>query len=506
MGLNNIVLVEVLNAPACDPDWFVCKALPNPYPLILFSGNQEILTHAQHLFEQALRLVPDSDSLRLHLAETAFSQMEREDAARLVADLSEPLIIQSPLLVDDRFESRLVRAKIESMRQNWAGAVENYRLGLAWGDERTLPRDEIDYLKALASLEKEYLLTSPEDAQTIYRIGKYLAEAGEWEEAETWLLKTRQEKNFSRLSSKQAAWVMVYLGKIAELQSDFALARSSYRKAIELAPELRQPYLYLIDLLCMDQLKREQAALEEQLLAMGPSYHLGAQGEGYQAFEPLTLENGWTMVGYDLDEEMLEQTKNLELVLWWKSQGRQPVGEGWMQVGDYWLQRQVVTNLFPNAGFEWGVDERGIPLGHDRELYGRSRGSLTVEAVEVNENRTQVASANNSKSIRNVALVSKEIPVKDNGYYLMSGWVRDQGRSATIGRSCTGFPPNPISPYFIFGYQGQPLGKWIHYANVSMTQPDFRPTVCELLIMNNDNSDKSAYWDNNVFIRLNIVE
>ena len=88
-------------------------------------------------------------------------------------------------------------------------------------------------------------------------------------------------------------------------------------------------------------------------------------------------------MGYDVDEELLEQVKGLELLLWWRTDGEIPAGDQWMQVGEYWIQRQVVTNLFPNAGFEWGVNEGGIPLGLDRELYGAPEENYYVETIRL---------------------------------------------------------------------------------------------------------------------------
>ena len=68
-------------------------------------------------------------------------------------------------------------------------------------------------------------------------------------------------------------------------------------------------------------------------------------------------------MGYDIDEELLQQVKGLELLLWWQRDGEIPAVGDWTRVGDYRILRQQVTNLFPNAGFEWGVDEDGIPMG-----------------------------------------------------------------------------------------------------------------------------------------------
>jgi hypothetical protein len=101
-----------------------------------------------------------------------------------------------------------------------------------------------------------------------------------------------------------------------------------------------------------------------------------------------------------------------------------------------------------------------------------------------------------------VALVSRRIPVDPDGKYLMSGWVWDEVGSATIGRSCFDPVVEPLSPYYIFGYQGQPLQAWFHYAELSLPFPGIKPQFCETLLMNDANSNRPAYWENIIWFRL----
>ena len=496
---TNFGLVSLLKAHACDPDWFVCRAFPAPYPLAAFAGNQGVLQKARDWFEVALKLQPGSDALRLHLAETAFAQGDRQKAVQYLAEIKTIDPARSPLMQDQRYEARIVNARQEAAQGDWQAAVRDFRLGLAWGDERTLPVDEQDYFRALAEVEKANFTKNRADIDAIYRAGRYLAQAGDWQAAVSYL---ERSEIMLRLPPRQAAWALTTLGRFNEAQGDVRSAIASYQYAILMDPALRQPALRLLPLLKVFGADMTADQIEQSLVHNGPTYRIGAQGEFYQYFVPITVLDGWTLIGYDLDEEMLEQAKSLEIYLWWQSDGKRPKGEGWTKVGDYWVQRQVVKNLFPNAGFEWGANENGIPLGHDHEFYNAPVGSLVVETKNRAGLVTQVAAANNSPSVHHVALVSRKIPVDLNSQYLMGGWIWDQGGSATIGRSCNGQGPDPISPYYLFGYQQQPLQTWVHYAYVSEPFPGFNSEACEALLMNDANSESPAFWDNVLWVRI----
>lgn len=140
--IANLAMARLLQAEPCDPEWFVCQALPDPYPLLAYPGNQAALERARASLEQARELNPASTSLRLHLAEILFSLGEREAAARLLSGVPAGKANDSPLLAEDRYEARLLRAYQAAAQGDWQAAVDNFRLGLAWSDERSLPADE----------------------------------------------------------------------------------------------------------------------------------------------------------------------------------------------------------------------------------------------------------------------------------------------------------------------------------------------------------------------------
>lgn len=236
---------------------------------------------------------------------------------------------------------------------------------------------------------------------------------------------------------------------------------------------------------------------------MGPGTWLGAVGDGFQELQPAQLPSGWRLVGYDIDEELLQQVKGLELLLWWQRDGEIPAVGDWTRVGDYRILRQQVTNLFPNAGFEWGVDERGLPLGYHREIYDAPRGSVLVEEGARSEQSSHLMVTNNSPAIQQVGLATRLIAVDPVGEYLMSAWIRDEGGFAVPGRSCQGPQFTGLSPYFITSYQpDRPLGNWIQHAELAKAHPGTNPALCENLLLNNSHSIKPAWWDHALMVRI----
>jgi hypothetical protein len=498
--LVNAGLVSLLKAPACDLGWFVCQRLPEIYPLMLWEGSQPILERVQGWLEQSLDMRQDSPSTLMRLAEVKFSLQARGEAAELARRAAPLDASQSPLLQADRYEARLIQAHQKTAEQAWEDAVYHYRLGLSWGDERVLEQDQADYLRALAAFYQAQTNPDQPDETKMYWIGRLLAEAGEGQAAEIWL---DQLVGQNSLPVSQQARLQETLGRLAEQKDDQAAALTAYQKAVELDPGLRSAGIRLLGHLRQAGKLEQADELELSLSQSGPAYYLGEQGDGYLVQEVVSLAGGWTLEGYNLDEEMLEQAHFLDLWLWWKKEGEAPQGEEWIRVGDWWVEMQRVTNLFPNAGFEWGVDERGVPLGHDREFYRAPEGSLYVTTQGKDEKQTNVLVTHNTPEINHVALASRMMVVDPNAKYLMAGLIWDSIGLSTIGRGCKGQGFSAPSPYYIAVYvPDRPLNEWVNHAELSEPHPGLTPELCESLVMNDDSANKPAYWDNILLARI----
>jgi tetratricopeptide (TPR) repeat protein len=502
--LVNAGLVGLMKAPACDPGWFVCENLPRMYPLIRWEGNQQVLEKARAWLEAALELRKDTAFILLRLAEVNFSLEDRRQAAALIEKAGILDASQGPLSQESRYETQLVQANREMAQQNWQEAVNHYRLGLSWGDERVLESDQADYLRSLAALYQTQLNPVALSDEKIYWIGRLLAEAGDWTQAESWLARLDGQ---SSLLTQQKALRMETLGRIAEQEGDLAKAVEAYQQAFELNPGLHSAGLRLLGLLWQMGEVEQAETMERSLRVSGPTFYLGEQGEGYLVQEKVSLPGGWTLVGYDLDEEMLEQTHFLDLWLWWRKDGEKPLGSEWTQVGEWWVQRQRVVNLFPNAGFEWGMDERGVPWGHDREFYRAPEGSLYIIPKVKDGRITQALVTHNTDQVNHVALASRMIPVDPSANYLMGGWIWDSIGLSTIGRGCKGQQFFAVSPYYIAYFQlDRPKSTWIHHAEVSAAHPGTKPQFCESLVMNDANANEPAAWDDLLWVKIESPE
>jgi len=208
------------------------------------------------------------------------------------------------------------------------------------------------------------------------------------------------------------------------------------------------------------------------------------------------------LAGYDLDEEMLGQAKTLELILWWQLDGKTPSGSGWTKVGEYWLQRQTVTNLAPNGGFEWGQDERGIPLGYLMEIYGANGNSVSLTILPRQHITTNVLFLNNSIS-QDVGLITEAIPIDVGSQYLMAGSLIGEGSNVNIGRNCFGQKFTPGAPYYIAYTNSLVLNQWLNFSDLSPSFPDETPDFCEILLVNYQSS-KGGYLDQIIFGRIAI--
>lgn len=477
-GLNNLALIELVKAPACDPDWPVCAYLPRSqlYPPHLWTGNTAAVQHVAHLLGGAVSLAPGAVNIRLRLAEVQFALGKRDAAASTLATVSAPPA-PSALLCNDRYEHQLTLARQYAQAGRWAEAVQAYRLGLAYGTERTLLVDERDFFLASAEMHRQRAANDP---RAIYLTGKYLARAGEWAEAVPWL--RRAVKVSTLLSADERGWIYAYVGQALEAQGDGIGAADAYKQGIEVAPTLAENYARLLRLL-RQQGDSSAAYIETRLSSLEPAYILGKRGIDYRTDGPVQLPSGWTLIGYEVDEESLEAGAPIDLLLWWKApSGAQLADDGWARAADCWLQWQHVTNLAPNAGFEWSGPIGGLPPGYANEFYGAPFGSVSVVRAMRDGRQTSVLRLDNSQSW-SVGLRAVAAPVEPDAFYLMAGWRRSQGGSGgNIGWLCRvaglGDPP-----FYIAYYRGNEPTSGVHFATLSHPFPEHETHRCDVFLL-----------------------
>lgn len=504
---------------ACEPAWFACGENTFRYPPVAYGGNRGALKQISQLLDKAIQLDPNSRSGRLRLAEASFALGDREKAAELLAPWLRSSVLRWPadslvrrtagqklkgapsiLLFRPRYEHYLVLGVYYAHYEQWDKAVEAYRYGLALGAERTLSVDEQGFFLALAALHQKQATEHADGGRAAYLTGKYLARAQQWKRAITWLRRALQPNRKVDLRQEEQGRAYTYLGWASEKSGQFEAARKAYKAAIDADPSLAVGYVRLLTLL--RRLGNEEVGqeVETQLAALEPPYILGRQGEGYEVRQPTALADGWTLLGYDVDEEALEAGAPLDLLLWWEGpEGEQPKGESWVRAGNGWLQWQHVLNLAPNAGFEWGAQENGLPIGYVREVYGAVPGSVSVQVRRRSKQMSNVLVLDNSASDK-VGIEACPTPVASNELYLMAGWKWDAG-SGNIGRLCGG-PDSPRAPYYVAHLrEDEPRARWLHFADLNEPQPGRKVTTCSTFLLNYQ-THGLALWDNIVLARL----
>ena len=109
----------------------------------------------------------------------------------------------------------------------------------------------------------------------------------------------------------------------------------------------------------------------------------------------------------------------------------------------------------------------------------------------------------NNADVRQVALVSNNIVVDPDGFYLMAAWLRGEDRFGTIGRNCGQGPFGPSEPYYASEQDSErPVNAWFHVADyLNRPLPDKPANLCQILVTNL-NSQGHSEWDRIMFARV----
>jgi tetratricopeptide (TPR) repeat protein len=495
--LGNLGALGLLSL-TCIPEKTRCDPKFSSY----LARDQDILSSRyRDLFLYALQLAPDETRIQLHLAEIAFALGERTSAAAWMTDLKHELLERSWLSYRDRYPAFLIAGYREHLAGRWQQAINNFKLGLFWAGDAALNSDEEIYVRSLVN---HYL--APEDihASDRLRAGMYALAAGEPLLAKDILTALLGQPQSPDATVEIFAKAHRTLGLIAEKDIETQKAQDYFRTAMELDPDYRLVQYDLLRSLTETGDVVEANDLKAELNHLGPSFRLGLFGEGFEEERPARLSDGWNLVGYDVESELIPDSHQLELVLWWKKTGNRPLSEGMLDTGDYVLQKQTVINLLPNPGMEWGVDEKGIPLGYAREFYTGDPTNLVISNMVREEKQSRALIARNTSDIRSLALASRIIPVYPEDYMLMSGWIyREQGHP-NLGRNCWGWEFIPGGPYYIAYTQSQQQSSgWFHAADLAKPVPGSRPDACEVLLINYE-SDQPAAWDDLIWVKIQI--
>lgn len=480
----------------------------NIYPERI-SGNGSDDKKFKSLIEKAYELCPDSEKNQIHLSTYYFINGLRSKATQFLKPIESYPLGRTFMVIPNRYEYQLTLAKQLELQGDFKNAIKAYRLGLAFGLGKTLPIDNENYFNTLARyhLHATGVVDKHTELHHLLLAGKYFLLSNKLDDAKSVLFRVLNDSQFENLSNEDRSDTFLLLGNLFEDYEDTEIALNYYQHAMQTNPDSRNPYLRSMFLLQEDNSTNRINIIKDQIGLQGPEYIIGKQWQTKQVPLSNNLETGVKLIGYDLDRKIMAVSLNFDIYLWWELPGNQnKSGKDWVEVGKYWVQRQTVTNFFPNSSFDWGVGQDGIPNGLDHYLYGVSSDNIYVKDINWITDDSKVLVADNNNLVQDIAIASRKFNVDPDSYYLMAGWLWDEGGTANIGRNC--WWENDGGPYYI-AYQREepyrPNGIWVHIANIEKPFPGQRPDTCEILLINYQSQTK-AYWDDILFVKIDVLD
>ena len=229
-------------------------------------------------------------------------------------------------------------------------------------------------------------------------------------------------------------------------------------------------------------------AWQEYASTNRPQYYVGQH-----------FENGWTFIGYDVDEERLIRGDPVSLVLYWESPPDVYTGElqtGWYRAGRRWIQvLDGATNLVENGGFELGTFN-GLPAGFS-SIYGAPRHTKFLTEDSRQGNVTTVVVLNNSRVYTRTGLASMfAVSVESSALYLQSGWIKSLGGNGFLGRVWT---PGIKEHSYDYVVTRVTASDWRHYSRLA--RPLQGSKLMRLWLINFD-SVGQVYFDNVFLVKI----
>jgi hypothetical protein len=214
------------------------------------------------------------------------------------------------------------------------------------------------------------------------------------------------------------------------------------------------------------------------------------------------LDNGWTLLGYDVDEDRLVRGAPVDLLLYWVGPGSAKAGskqDGWYRAGERWVHvLQGVQNLVLNGGFELGMEASESPAGFPGDIYRADPHTRRLVTGLRAGRRTTVALLDNTQVYNRTSFTSAWVPVNPDGLYLQAGWVKSTGGNGYLGRRWAGDIAQGVRRYS-YAAAGVKADDWHHYAG--LTRPLAGATRCQMWLLNYK-AVGQVYFDDVLFVEV----
>jgi hypothetical protein len=209
--------------------------------------------------------------------------------------------------------------------------------------------------------------------------------------------------------------------------------------------------------------------------------------------QPLVTIDGWELIGVDADEGQLAGGEPGEVWLRWRVPANMdpiPTPTFYPEAGQQWVQvLPGVRNLVRNGNFEGDAPFSGFPS----DIYGSDRSTRLMAYTERGGANRRTAVLNNNAARLRSSLVTDDIPVEPEAYYLQMAWVRAAGGNAFVGRQWL-----PSGAYE-YAYGGSSAPDWTRVAQI--VSPPSDQDAMRVWLLNYESAG-SAFFGDVVFARL----
>lgn len=296
-------------------------------------------------------------------------------------------------------------------------AVDAYRRAYAWSGNLDLGEGiRQEFFHALACDLEEQARTDTSNIDLISKAGFYWSEVGEWDRALPLLWKSVDK--LGEFSTVNRAMVSFELGRyFEEVVGDSKQAIRHYRVSLQENRSSIMAFDRLMRLYDKERDKNEANQLNKFMQEIEPDHLINT-----------TLDDGWKLVGVNLDNHSISEGGPIFLILFWNPpntiQLSAELPEGWFRSGDNLVQVGWFKNSAPNGGFEGGKGENSLPMFY----YKLSDNAPYAYTKLIQDNKTPyghvLTLATDDKFRRNGIASGYYMPADKNLYYLMGASVK----------------------------------------------------------------------------------